>query len=72
MAANATRWLRLLIIILIGNGLYFALLPYLPPGARHQRFKVDAGTLVDLWFCLVVFGIFELVGYLRSRGKTKS
>lgn len=64
-----TRWLRFLVIVLLGNGLYFALMPYLPPAARHRRFELDLGTLVDFWFCLVVFGIFELVDFLRQRRK---
>jgi len=72
MSANASRWVRSLVIILLGNGLYFALYPYLPTAARHQRFQVDLGTLVDFWFCLIVFGIFELVAYLQSRRNKKS
>lgn len=72
MSANASQWIRWLVIILLGNGLYFAFYPYLPPAARHQRFRVDLGTLVDFWFCLIVFGIFELVSYLQSRRNTKS
>jgi hypothetical protein len=69
MGPNAKRYLRYLIIILIGNALYFLAMPHLPPAARHQRFQLDLGTVVDFWFCLVVFGIFELVRFLRSRGK---
>jgi hypothetical protein len=63
------RWLKYLAIILIGNLIYFALMPYLPTGARHRSFHVDAGTLVDLWFCLVVFGVFELAEFLWRRRK---
>jgi len=71
MTANASRWIRWLVIILLGNGLYFALYPYLPPAARHQRFQVDLGTLVDFWFCLIVFGVLELVAFfVGKRNKT--
>jgi hypothetical protein len=69
MKPNYTQWLRYLVIIVIGNVLYFAAMPHLPPAARHVRFKLDVGTLVDFWFCLVVFGIFELIRYLRKRAK---
>jgi hypothetical protein len=69
MAPTPAGWLRYLIIIVIGNALYFAALPYLPLAARHRHFELDLGTLVDFWFCLVVFGIFELVRFLRKRGK---
>ena len=72
MSSNTSRWTRWLLIILIGNGLYFAFSPYLPPAARHQRFQPDIGTLVDFWFCLIVFGIFELVAFLKNgRNKTR-
>lgn len=64
------RWLKYLAIILIGNLLYFVLMPYLPAGARHHSFHVDAGTLVDLWFCLIVFGVFELAEFLWKRRKS--
>ncbi len=69
MSAKVERYLRWLVIILLGNGLYFAFFPYLPLAARHQAFKVDLGTLVDFWFCLIVFGIFELVEFLHNRHK---
>jgi hypothetical protein len=68
-SATAVRWLKYLAVILIGNLLYFGLMPYLPAGARHRSFHLDAGTLVDLWFCLIVFGIFELAEFLWSRRK---
>ena len=58
--------MRWLMIILLGNGLYFALFPYLPTPARHRGFHVDLGTLVDFWFCLIVFGIFELAAFLNG------
>jgi hypothetical protein len=72
MSANASRWIRWLVIILLGNGLYFALYPYLPSAARHQRFQVDLGTLVDFWFCLIVFGVFELVAFFQGKRNKKS
>ena len=69
MAPTPKRWLRYLVIIVIGNALYFAAMPHLPAAARHQRYQLDLGTLVDFWFCLVVFGVFELVAFLRRRRK---
>ena len=69
--ARPKRWLKYLAVILIGNLLYFTLMPYLPVGARHRSFHVDAGTLVDLWFCLIVFGVFELAEFLWKRRKSR-
>jgi hypothetical protein len=70
MKLNLAQLLRFLIIIIIGNILYFLAMPHLPPAARHQGFKLDLGTVVDFWFCLVVFGAFELVRYLGKRRKS--
>ncbi len=67
MTATATRWMKYLAAILLGNALYFALSPYLPPSARHQSFRFDLGTIVDFWFCLFFYGVFELVSFLRNR-----
>lgn len=67
MSANATRWLKSLIAVLLGNGLYFSLAPYLPPAARHQPMRLDLGVLVDLWFCLMVYGVLDLAQMLRKR-----
>lgn len=61
------RWLKFLIAVLLGNGLYFTLSPYLPPAARHQMYRLDLGTVVDLWFCLFVYGLVELAGFLERR-----
>ncbi len=69
MKLSPARLLRYLVVIVIGNFLYFMAMPHLPRAARHTRFKFDLGTLVDFWFCLVVFGIFELVDYVRKRNK---
>jgi hypothetical protein len=65
MSANAARWIKSLVAVLVGNALYFSLAPYLPPAARHQPFRLDLGILVDLWFCLVVYGVLNTVAALR-------
>jgi len=51
--------LQALLAIVLGNVLYFLLLPSLPPAARHHLFHVDLGSLVDFWFCLVVYGLIR-------------
>ena len=51
--------LQALLAIVLGNVLYFFLLPSLPPAARHHPFHVDLGSLVDFWFCLVVYGLIR-------------
>lgn len=53
------NFLQALLAILLGNVVYFALAPSLPPVARHRPFRLDLGTLVDFWFCLVAFGLIR-------------
>ena len=61
-----------LLAILIGNTLYFVSWPFFPNAA-----KMGAGSspglpaLVDLWFCLFVFGALNLSALLRRRNKPK-
>lgn len=48
--------LQALLAIILGNIVYFLLLPSLPPAARHHPFRVDLGVVLDFWFCLVIYG----------------
>lgn len=59
MRSSASRWIKYLAAVVIGNVLYLRLVRYLPPGARHHQL-VDWGTFVDLWFCVFVYGLIEL------------
>jgi len=70
MKLNAWSWIKYLVAIVLGQALYFALAPYLPPAARHQSFKFDLGTVIDFWFCLFVYGLIELAIFLRKRAVT--
>ena len=51
--------LQMLLAILLGNLVYFLLLPHLPPAARHHLFHVDLGMMLDFWFCLVIYGLIR-------------
>jgi len=67
MRGESLKWMKYLLAILLGNGLYFALNPYLPPPARYNpRQFINLGTLVDFWFCLLVFGLLELGAFLHK------
>jgi len=63
------KWFKYLIAIVLGNGLYFVLNPYLPPPAQHHPFKLDLGTLVDFWLCVAVYGLLELGAFLHQHIK---
>jgi len=53
------NFLQALSAIILGNVVYFILMPSLPAVAQHHRFHVDVGTLVDFWFCLVAYGLIR-------------
>jgi len=65
MPLARAKWIKFLVAILLGNALYFALSPHLPPAARHRSWSVDLGTVVDFWFCLLVYGLLELGASFR-------
>ena len=67
MSLTTRRWLSYLLAILLGNALYFAVSPHLPPAARDAASHIGLGTLVDLWFCLFVYGLVELGAFLGAR-----
>ena len=69
MKPVTVKWVKYLIAIVLGNCLYFALNPYLPEATRHHTYKLDLGTLVDFWLCLVVFGLLELGAFLYKQGR---
>jgi len=50
---------QMLVAIVLGNVVYFLLLPWLPPAARHHQFQLDLGTVVDFCFCLVAYGLIR-------------
>lgn len=53
------NFVQALLAIILGNLVYFALLPSLPAGARHRPFRLDLGTVLDFWFCLVAYGLIR-------------
>jgi hypothetical protein len=58
-----------LIAVLVGNAIYFLLMPRMPLLARHTTFRFDLGLVVDFWICLVIYGLLELFKRKRrSRG----
>jgi hypothetical protein len=52
---------RSLLSIVAGNILYYSLQGYLPAAAQHQPYRFDWGLLVDLWFCVAVYGVTLLI-----------
>jgi hypothetical protein len=54
-----TNFLQALLAIILGNLVYFALVPSLPPVARHRPFQLDLGTLLDFFFCVVAYGVIR-------------
>ena len=57
--ASITNFIQSFVAVVAGNVVYYLLMPYLPPAARHNPMKFDLGVLVDLWFCLVFLGAIK-------------
>jgi hypothetical protein len=53
------NFLQALLAIILGNLVYFALSPSLPPAARHRPLHLDLGVVLDFWFCLVAYGLIR-------------
>jgi len=67
---TAKRWIKYLIAIVAGNLIYLFTAPHLPPAARHHPYRADIGLFADLWFCVAVYGMIELLAFLaRRRGR---
>ena len=67
MHITRAKLLKFLVAILLGNAVYFILFPYLPLAAQHRSWQVDMGTIVDFWFCLLMYGLMELGAFVSSR-----
>jgi hypothetical protein len=62
-----TNFLQSLLAVLLGNAVYYMLMPSLPPAARHKWSQIDLGLLVDFWFCLVAYGLIRTAAWWRHR-----
>ncbi len=53
------NFLQALFAIILGNIVYFLLVPSLPPVARHHPPHIDLGMVLDFWICLVAYGLIR-------------
>jgi hypothetical protein len=67
MSSRTKRWIKYLIAIVVGNAVYFLLAPLLPPAGQHHPYHADLGLFVDLWFCVAIYGVIELLLFLVQR-----
>lgn len=56
------NFLEALFAVVVGNAIYFLLMPHLPPAARHSWLKEDWGLAVDFGICTVIFLAVKLLG----------
>ena len=71
MSKSTTNFVHALAAVLAGNVIYFLLLPFLPPVARHVPFQIDLGLAVDGCFCLVFYGILKVVTDRKGESKSR-
>ncbi len=72
MTQKTARFYKAVAAVLVGNLLYFWLMPFLPSEMHHRRFEFDLGTVVDAWFCLCVYGVIELLLFFHRRRNPSS
>jgi len=53
--------LESLLAVLLGNLVYFLLMPHLPERARHVPTHPDLGLFVDFAICLMALGLVRAV-----------
>jgi hypothetical protein len=53
------NFLQALLAIVLGNVVYFVLVPSLPPAARHRPLQPDLGLFLDFWFCVVAYWLIR-------------
>jgi hypothetical protein len=66
--AARVNFVQSFIAVVVGNVVYFLLMPYLPAAARHTQ-KYDLGVVVDFWICLVVFGLIKSLTHWGRRSR---
>lgn len=54
--------------VVLGNAVYFLLMSHLPRAARHAPNRLDLGLAIDFCFCVVAYGVLDLVQRSRRRG----
>jgi len=66
--SRQTAWgnfFEALVAVMVGNLIYFFVMPHLPAGAQHRTFRQDWGIVVDFAICLVIFWIVKVVARRR-------
>jgi hypothetical protein len=48
-------WMKMLLAILLGNVVYFRLMPYLPDILAHKTYRVDTGLIFDMAICATIY-----------------
>ncbi len=68
-SSAARNFLDALLAVLVGNAVYFLLMPHLPPVARHVLFKEDWGLLVDFCICAAIFAAVKFARHRSESGR---
>ena len=57
--------------VIVGNLIYFFVMPDLPVAARHISRNFDLGMAVDFGFCLIVLGIIKAIAWRMQDSESK-
>lgn len=61
------NFFRSLAAVIVGNAIYFGIMPYLPNSAQHNSFRIDFGLIIDFWICLVIWGFLSWISRYRRK-----
>jgi hypothetical protein len=53
------NWMKMLLAILAGNLVYFALYRFWPSYLRHRLYAMDPGLIFDLTICIGIYLIIR-------------
>ena len=59
-ASVPVNLVQTLVAIVVGNVVYFLLLPSPPQVARPRPFQIDLGLVIDFSFCLLAYGLIRI------------
>jgi hypothetical protein len=57
---TVSRCTRALLAVLLGNLLYFAMMPKLPTALQHAPWRLDLGLLLDFCICVAAVVLLAL------------
>jgi hypothetical protein len=69
MPKTMTNFAQALAAVVLGNAVYFLVLPHLPSSAYHAPLRIDGGLVVDFLLCAAVFWVIKALTRPAKTGR---